>query len=719
MTDEQMSDDQWSEESTRAEAGEVTEATQAFPAGDEVAATRAMPPAGPPYSPHTPAAEPRILGGRYQLGKVIGRGGMAVVSQARDTRLGRDVAVKELRLDLASDPTFQTRFRREAQAAAGLNHPNIVSVYDTGEDEDPRTGVAVPYIVMELVPGRTLREILREGRPILPRRALEFTQGVLDALSYSHKAGIIHRDIKPANVMLTPTGVIKVMDFGIARAVSDTSSTMTQTAAVIGTAQYLSPEQARGETVDARSDIYSAGCLMYELLVGRPPFQGDSPVSVAYQHVRETPKAPSELDAEVTAPMDAVVLRALAKEPDARYQTAAEMRDDIGRILGGQRVKATLPPPVAPMVAAAVPPMATAMVPLTSPTSAPSATETTMTGSMEPVGERRRRAVIGWTVGILLVLVAAVAAFLLINRDTGPVTVAVPSGLLTQTQAVAEARLDEAGLEAAVTTVQGPDDATVGTVTQVNPVSGTVVPEGSVVTLTVNAGPERAEIPDGLEGLLYEEARQRLLDAGFPNVGQTPAAEDDAPADTPAGTVLSVSPSPGTSVATSAQVTLTVVMTERAAIPDGLVDMSFDDAVAALGEAGFTNVNRAVATSEPADAAPDVVTAVSPAAGEVVATSSSITLTVTTGAATVPTLRGSTFEDAAQRLADLGFTDVTTRNAAASEDLVGYVMYTEPEANSKVAKSSRVVLVVGVAGTSASPTASTPPVDSPSPEPTG
>ena len=284
--------------------------------------------------------EGRVLAGRYEVGDVLGRGGMATVRRAHDRRLGRDVAVKELRIDLASDATFQERFRREAQAAAGLNHPNIVAVYDTGEEHDAASQVSVPYIVMELIAGRTLRDILRDGRPILPRRALEFTLGVLDALAYSHKAGIVHRDIKPANVMITATGSVKVMDFGIARAVADTSSTMTQTAAVIGTAQYLSPEQARGETVDQRSDLYSTGCLLYELLVGRPPFTGDSPVSVAYQHVREAPTPPSQLDSEVTPSMDAVVLKALAKAPGDRYQTAAEMSAGIRRLLSGHPVAA-------------------------------------------------------------------------------------------------------------------------------------------------------------------------------------------------------------------------------------------------------------------------------------------------------------------------------------------------------------------------------------------
>ncbi len=287
--------------------------------------------------------DPVSVGDRYELGDVLGRGGMAEVRRAMDTRLGRPVAVKQLRVDLAQDPTFQARFRREAQSAAGLNHPTIVAVYDTGEEPDPRTGVGVPYIVMELVEGLTLRDVLREGGKIMPERALELTQGVLDALSYSHKAGIVHRDIKPANVMLTPNGNVKVMDFGIARAVADTSSTMTQTAAVIGTAQYLSPEQARGEKVDARSDIYSAGCLLYELLTGRPPFIGDSPVSVAYQHVREAPVPPSKLNPAISPEIDAIMLKALAKSPDERYQSARDMKADITRLLAGEQVTAIAP----------------------------------------------------------------------------------------------------------------------------------------------------------------------------------------------------------------------------------------------------------------------------------------------------------------------------------------------------------------------------------------
>ena len=299
------------------------------------------------------------LGGRYELGGLLGRGGMADVRVGRDLRLGRPIAIKMLRSDLAADETFQERFRREAQSAASLNHPAIVAVYDTGETTDSH-GNHIPFIVMELVEGQTLREILRENRKILPERALSITADVLSALDYSHRAGIIHRDIKPANVMLTPDGKVKVMDFGISRAISDTSSAMTQTAAVIGTAQYLSPEQARGETVDARSDIYSTGCVLYELLTGRPPFVGDSPVSVAYQHVREEARPPSQLNPDVSVAVDNVVAKALAKRVDDRYSSAGDMRRDIERVIAGQSIEAptqmTAVVPAPTMTQAPVPP---------------------------------------------------------------------------------------------------------------------------------------------------------------------------------------------------------------------------------------------------------------------------------------------------------------------------------------------------------------------------
>src|SRR3954471_3758091 len=285
------------------------------------------------------ATEARLLGGRYEIGSVLGYGGMAEVHLGRDVRLGRDVAIKVLRADLARDPTFQSRFRREAQSAASLNHPAIVAVYDTGEDM--QDGVVSPYIVMEYVEGRTLRQVIEAEGRLLPQRALEITGQICTALDQAHRAGIVHRDVKPGNVMLTPSGEAKVMDFGIARALTSTAATMTQTAAIIGTAHYLSPEQARGEHVDARSDVYSTGCMLYELLTGAPPFAGDTAVAVAYQHVREDPMPPSRLESDVTSPLDAIVLKAMAKNPANRYQTAADMRADIERALAGRPVEAT------------------------------------------------------------------------------------------------------------------------------------------------------------------------------------------------------------------------------------------------------------------------------------------------------------------------------------------------------------------------------------------
>jgi beta-lactam-binding protein with PASTA domain len=280
----------------------------------------------------------KILAGRYEVGELIGRGGMAEVHIGYDTRLGRTVAIKILRADLARDPSFQTRFRREAQAAAGLNHPSIVAVYDTGEDAS-RTAEgahqAVPFIVMEYVEGHTVRDILKGDVAAPIDEAIEISTGVLTALDYAHHAGLVHRDIKPANIMLTPTGAVKVMDFGIARALADAGNTMTQTQAVVGTAQYLSPEQARGETVDARSDLYSAGCVLFELLTGRPPFVGDSPVSVAYQHVREEAPKPSDFASDVPPELDQVVLRSLAKSRDQRYATAQEFLGDLRAVMSG------------------------------------------------------------------------------------------------------------------------------------------------------------------------------------------------------------------------------------------------------------------------------------------------------------------------------------------------------------------------------------------------
>jgi eukaryotic-like serine/threonine-protein kinase len=280
----------------------------------------------------------RLLAGRYELGELIGRGGMADVHVGMDTRLGRRVAVKLLKPSLANDPAFRTRFRREAQDAAKMAHPTIVRIFDAGEEsirESNGSETLVPFIVMEYVDGRLLKDVLANG-PLEPAEATRIISQVLTALEYSHRAGVVHRDIKPGNIMITSSGQVKVMDFGIARAISESSATIAESSAIVGTAQYFSPEQARGESVDARTDLYSTGIVLFELLTGRAPFRGDNPVAVAYQHVNSDPVAPSTLNPRVSPALDAVVLRALAKDRFARYQSASEFRADVEAAAAGE-----------------------------------------------------------------------------------------------------------------------------------------------------------------------------------------------------------------------------------------------------------------------------------------------------------------------------------------------------------------------------------------------
>jgi beta-lactam-binding protein with PASTA domain/tRNA A-37 threonylcarbamoyl transferase component Bud32 len=500
-------------------------------------------------------SSPTTVGGRYELSELLGRGGMAEVRRAVDQRLGRSVAVKQLRADLAVDPTFQARFRREAQSAAGLNHPTIVAVYDTGEEIDPLSGVSIPYIVMELVEGPTLRDVLREGRKILPERALELAQGVLEALSYSHKAGIVHRDIKPANVMLTPNGGVKVMDFGIARAVADTSATMTQTAAVIGTAQYLSPEQARGETVDARSDLYSTGCLLYELLAGRPPFVGDSPVSVAYQHVREAPVPPSQLDPEITPEIDAVVLKALAKDPDDRYQSAAEMKADIARLLSGEQTTAQRTTAVVPMAAGAMAANAydTPTHVAGPPTILPP--EELEEGEYEEEEPQKSRVGLAILIGALIVLALGLggwALYRVLNPADTVAKVEVPS-VLGYNEQQARDQLSARNLQVEVKKTNA-DEESKGTITAQDPVGGTEVAENSTVTITLNEGPKTGTIPDNLVGQDVDEVENALDDLKFSNVSTVAAKSEDS--DTQPGEVISISPKEGSTVPLDSKITV-------------------------------------------------------------------------------------------------------------------------------------------------------------------
>src|SRR5580692_4821786 len=475
--------------------------------------------------------QPRLLGGRYELDGVVGRGGMAEVYRARDIRLDRIVAIKTLRADLARDQIFQARFRREAQSAASLNHPNIVAVYDTGEDM--ATGTPIPYIVMEFVDGRTVRDLLQDGHRLLPERSLEIIDGVLRALDYSHQAGIVHRDIKPGNVMVTRNGDVKVMDFGIARAMSDAQATMTQTAQVIGTAQYLSPEQARGERVDTRSDLYSTGCLMYELLVGRPPFTGDSPVAIAYQHVRENPIPPSRLDPDLPPWADAIVLKAMAKSANDRYQTAAEMNADIQRAASGMQVAAAFQPPptradyydyqqrtqrMGPqtMMGSGVAPTTVSQYPQSGYPQGYNDGGGYDNGDGEQGGGGRRW--LPWTIAGVVLVAAIVAAVLLLHGGGGGTY--VPTALVGEPQATAVAQVKAAGLTPSVQQ-QADANVTAGNVISTNPSAGSSISKGGTVTLYVSKGAGSILLPNVATDQATA-AEQQLRSLGFTNVQQQP-----------------------------------------------------------------------------------------------------------------------------------------------------------------------------------------------------
>ncbi|MFG2826648.1 Stk1 family PASTA domain-containing Ser/Thr kinase [Streptomyces sp. NPDC048434] len=612
--------------------------------------------------------EPRRLGGRYELGSVLGRGGMAEVYLAHDTRLGRTVAVKTLRVDLARDPSFQARFRREAQSAASLNHPSIVAVYDTGEDYVD--GVSIPYIVMEYVDGSTLRELLHSGRKLLPERSLEMTTGVLQALEYSHRAGIVHRDIKPANVMLTRTGQVKVMDFGIARAMGDAGMTMTQTAAVIGTAQYLSPEQAKGEQVDARSDLYSTGCLLYELLTVRPPFVGDSPVAVAYQHVREEPQKPSNFDPEITPEMDAIVLKALVKDPDYRYQSADEMRADIEAALDGQPVAAA-----SAMGAAGYDQdQPTTMLRPQDP-----AGQTSMLPPMNPDdggygyddrGDRRRgggqkksnTSTILLVLAAILVLVGAIfiGKAMFTNSNKGGTT-PVPN-LVGKTLKEAEASGRNGSFKVAEGGRKSCDNVKKGQITEQDRTAGSQIDKNSTITVKLCTGQQKISVPS-VTGLTEDQARSDLREKGFTNIVSKPVTSDRDP-----GTVADQDPNANSQRTKGTKITLSIAAASpKQNVPD-VKGQDFQAAQQQLQDLGFQ-----VAKSEQEVTDPNQVGKVigqSPEGNTKAEEKSTVTLTVgKAGAQTpVPGVVGQTLKDAKQALQQAGFTNIQVAGGSPQDD---------------------------------------------------
>jgi eukaryotic-like serine/threonine-protein kinase len=556
----------------------------------------------------------RLVGGRYELGELIGYGGMAEVHRGRDIRLGREVAIKVLRADLARDPTFLNRFRREAQAAAGLNHPSIVSVYDTG-DGDGTDGTSLPYIVMEYVEGRTLRDVLKAEGHLPIRRAMEIVADVCGALDFSHRNGIVHRDIKPANVMITQAGAVKVMDFGIARALADNAATVTQTASVIGTAQYLSPEQARGEAVDARSDVYSTGCLLYELVAGSPPFQGDSPVAVAYQHVRENAAPPSTRNPEVPPALDSIVMKALAKNQLNRYQSAGEMRTDLQRALANQPVaaEAVMSDEERTQFIARTPP--------------PPVAVHHRDGDYAQDPDDQRRSSLIWVAvvaALLLVIGAATyAIFVLGKGDNKTKTVSVPS-VVGQLPSAAEAALRKAGFtpRKAADPTSGPCDnnqrVPEGNVCTLNPKSGEKADKGSVVTYALFKKATK-QVPY-VVGKSYAEAVNILHDSGLG------AKRHDVDDSQPPGTVIAQSKPQFTEVPAGSSITL-AVSTGKVKLPD-VRGRSRGNAVQTLNAAGWTHFNPNLILTGADKSKNGTVVAESPTPGIAYPQSTAITLTI-------------------------------------------------------------------------------------------
>lgn len=617
---------------------------------------------------------PQQLSDRYELGEILGFGGMSEVHLARDQRLHRDVAIKVLRADLARDPSFYLRFRREAQNAAALNHPAIVAVYDTGEAETPNG--PLPYIVMEYVDGVTLRDIVHSEGPMPAKRALEVIADACQALNFSHQHGIIHRDVKPANIMISKAGAVKVMDFGIARALADANS-VTQTAAVIGTAQYLSPEQARGEKVDARSDVYSLGCVLYEILTGEPPFVGDSPVAVAYQHVREDPVPPSQRHSEISPELDAVVLKSLAKNPDNRYQTAAEMRADLVRVHSGEQ-------PEAPKV-------------FTDAERSSLMSASPPDHRTEPIGpagraqpqyiERERKGSVGrWLVAVAVLAVLTVVVTLAINMFGGSTRDVQVPDVRGQASADAIAELQNRGFK--TRTQQKPDSAVPPDhVINTEPGADTSVDAGDEITINVSTGPEQREIPD-VRNLSYDEAVRRLTDAGFEKFRpssspSTPELKDK---------VLGTNPPVNQTSAITNEITIVLgAGPETRPVPD-VKGQSPESAAQILNASGFT---KTVPVDVDSTAPAGEILGTTPAVGQTVPVDTVIQLQVSRGNQfLMPDLRGMFWTDAEPRLRALGWTGVLDKGGDVqnSGQRTNAVVNQSPSAGTGVNFDSRITL---------------------------
>lgn len=647
-----------------------------------------------------------LANGRYELGELIGRGGMAEVRVAVDKRLDRTVAVKIMRSDLANDEIFLSRFRREAHAIAQMNNPNIVNIYDSGEESviaENGLEERLPYLVMEYIKGKTLRDILKMNGALSQRDAEQVMLGVLNALEYSHRMGIIHRDIKPGNIMISEQGLVKVMDFGIARALDDSATTMTQSQGVVGTAQYLSPEQARGEQVDMRSDLYSAGCVLYEMLTGRPPFIGDSAVAIAYQHVSEVATPLSTLVPGMPAMWDKICAKAMAKDRQNRYATASEFKNDILAFMnGGVPVAAAFNPltDLANMKARKQAEQNAATMAMGMTDGAATQSFNPITGQVESANiafspstrasqratmqaQRRKRVVIGSIVGVLVTVLVLLGVLFMLNRSRATGDVVVPTFMETTTQDAAREKLRALGL---VPDIREDDHSSQpeGTFTKQSPRGGEHVASGSKVTVWFSVGPQSTRVPD-VSGKTQEAARKMLERAGFKIANVR--VEDSA--DIKKDHVTRTDPDADSFADKGTLITL-YIASGLTKIPDGLVGQSKDIVVSQLENFGFTTD----VVKEDSDNVPEgSVTRLNPSSGSSVKPHSSITVYVSQGASKVEVpsidLGTVTFKQAKKILEAKGLR-VVSDSMAKDDDIV---MSMSEEAGSKVEKGKAITLV--------------------------
>ncbi len=641
----------------------------------------------------------RVFSNRYEIQREIAQGGMAEVYLARDQLLNRPVALKALFPEFAREPSFVERFRREAQAAANLNHPNIVAIYDWGQED------GTYFIVMEYVEGRSLRDLIRSEAPVDPGQAAEITAEIASALAFAHRNGVVHRDVKPGNVLLTRSGTVKVTDFGIARA--GASDGLTQTGSVMGTATYFSPEQAQGLPVDGRSDVYALGVVLYEMVTGVAPFTADSPVSVAYKHVRESAVLPTERNPDVPPELEQIIMTALEKEPGNRYQTADDMRADILRFRRGRPVVGA---PASALVIDHPTPGATAAVRTTPEAAAaaygastvvtPRVDERGRVASITPVARKRRNTALVWVLTILgLAAVIGAILFLAVKLSDNQSTTAVPNEV---TKKVDDATADLESHHFKVTTQRVADPAaTVDTVVRQDPAAGKNAKRGALVTLFVSSGSATKTIPfDITTGRTAADVTTELQGLGFV---VTPKLQANAAA---SGTVYDSQPSPGTDAPVDSTVTIFVSTGPAPVAVPTVKGLSVDDATRQLELDGFTNINTPIQETSDSVAKGQVIRT-DPPAGQKIALDTRINIYVSSGAQTitVPNEIGHTEAFARKDLESKGFTVSTLRKV--DDANVGTVVNQSPSGDTQAQPNSAIVLTIGIASSTPSTTSST------------